>query len=147
MASEHEDIGLAIALFSEVIATEQLIRSNLKRGLPKAMELSHFSVLSHLYNAGEKSPAQLARNFHVTKGAMTNTLQRLEARGFVHIRPDWDDARKKMVAISPAGSTARDMALDDIRPIFEKILGQLGESDIKLTLPILRDLRQALSQT
>ncbi|HNK68572.1 MAG TPA: helix-turn-helix domain-containing protein, partial [Flavobacteriales bacterium] len=45
----------------------------------KGMELSHFSVLNHLARTGEeRTPAQLARAFHVTRGAMTNTLTKLE---------------------------------------------------------------------
>ena len=95
--------ALAVALFSEVFMADQLARSRLSRALPKGMELSHFSVLNHLARIGEeRTPAQLARAFQVTRGAMTNTLSRLEWAGHVHIRPDWDDARRKCVAISPA---------------------------------------------
>ncbi len=31
--------------------------------------------------------------------------------GHIHIRPDWDDARQKFVAISLAGRAARDAAV------------------------------------
>jgi hypothetical protein len=85
--------SLAIALFGEILTVHQLIRNQLDRVLPKGMELSHFSVLNHLANTkGEKTPAQLAKSFHVTRGAMTNTLGKLEISGYIHIRPDWDDA-------------------------------------------------------
>ena len=43
------------------------------------------SCWSHLARHGEASPAALARAFQLTKGAMTNTLQRLEAQGFVRV--------------------------------------------------------------
>ncbi len=91
---------------------DQLLRLQLAKVLPKGMELSHFSVLNHLAHINiERTPAQLAKSFHVTRGAMTNTLRRLEASGYVHIRPDWDDARKKRVAISSSGRMARDNAI------------------------------------
>ena len=107
MAEKIEDI--AIALFSELLIADQLARSLLTKALPKGMELSQFSVLNHLAGVGEeRTPAQLAKSFHVTRGAMTNTLGKLEWAGHVHIRPDWDDARRKFVAISPAGRAARD---------------------------------------
>ena len=109
------------------------------------MELSHFGVLNHLANAGdERTPAQLARAFHVTRGAMTNTLARLEWAGHVHIRPDWDDARRKRVAISPAGRAARDAAMQAILPIVADTLAALGEDRVRAALPVLRDLRARL---
>src|SRR6056297_75799 len=110
--------SLAVALFSEILTNEQLIRNRLSRVLPKGMEISHFSVLNHLARiADERSPAQLAKSFHVTRGAMTNTLSKLEWAGYVHIRPDWDDARRKMVAISPSGQRAREQAISSITPM------------------------------
>ena len=100
--------SLAVSLFSEIIMVDQLARNTIARVLPKGMELSHFSVLNHLANlSDERTPAQLADAFHVTRGAMTNTLAKLEWAGHIHIRPDWDDARRKFVSLSPAGRSAR----------------------------------------
>ncbi|WP_238366407.1 MarR family winged helix-turn-helix transcriptional regulator [Mesobacterium pallidum] len=136
---------LAATLFSEILTAEQLLRTRLSKALPKGMEISHFSVLNHLARAGtERSPAQLARSFHVTRGAMTNTLGRLEAAGFVHIRPDWDDARKKLVAISPAGRAARDAALQSIEPMVSELMEELGADKVRAALPILREVRAKL---
>ena len=116
------------------------------RVLPKGMEISHFSVLNYLARIGEeRSPAQLAKTFYVTRGAMTNTLNRLEWSGYVHIRPDWDDARRKMVAISPAGRRARDQALSAIAPMVGEVIDRLGEDRVRETLPILRQLRVQMS--
>ncbi|MHA6347338.1 MarR family winged helix-turn-helix transcriptional regulator [Roseivivax sp. CAU 1761] len=140
-----EDKALAVALVSEILATDQLLRNRLGRALPDRMELSHFSVLNALaHGEAEKSPAQLARAFHVTRGAMTNTLARLEAAGYVHIRPDWDDARRKMVAISPAGRAARDAAMAAVAPLVDAMVGELGGARVRAALPVLRDLRLAL---
>ena len=92
------------------------------------------------------SPAQLAKSFHVTRGAMTNTLSKLEWAGYVHVRPDWDDARRKMVAISPAGRQARDAAISAITPLISEVVGELGEDKVRATLPVLRELRTKLEQ-
>lgn len=136
---------LAITLFSEIATVDQIGRSRLKSALPEGMELSHFSILNHFAHlGGEKTPAQLARIFHVTKGAMTNTLARLSASGFVHIRPDWDDARRKRVSISPAGRAARDRAVQAVDPVFEDVIERLGPEKIRAMLPLLRELRTIL---
>lgn len=136
---------LAIALFSEIAMAEQLARGRLSKRLPKGMEVSHFTVLNHLTHVGsERTPAQLARLFHVTKGAMTNTLGKLEASGYIHIRPDWDDARRKFVSISPSGQAARDEAALAIAPVFDEVVEALGADEIRAALPFLRELRQRL---
>ncbi|AAV93399.1 MarR family transcriptional regulator [Ruegeria pomeroyi] len=133
---------LAVSLFSEILTADQLLRNRLSRVLPKGMEISHFSVLNHLVFVGdERTPAQLASTFHVTRGAMTNTLAKLEWAGYIHIRPDWDDARRKMVAISPAGRQARDQAISMISPLIDQVVGELGAERVRLALPVLRDLR------
>jgi DNA-binding MarR family transcriptional regulator len=139
--------SLAVALFSEILTADQLVRNRLSKVLPKGMEISHFSVLNHLARSGvERTPAQLAKSFHVTRGAMTNTLGKLEWAGYVHIRPDWDDARRKMVAISPAGRRARDAALDAISPMIAELISELGDEKVRAAIPILRELRLKLEE-
>ena len=103
-ASADTARALAASLFAELIVGEQLANRLVTRSLPGGMQLSHFSVLNLLAHLNEeRTPAQLAEAFHVGRSAMTNTLARLEWAGHVHVRPDWDDARRKWVAISPSG--------------------------------------------
>jgi len=136
---------LAETLFLELLTVDQLARQKLAQVLPKGMELSHFTVLNYLAQTGEeRSPAQLAATFHLTRGAMTNTLNKLEWAGWVHIRPDWDDARRKMVAISPSGIAARDAAVAAIAPVIADALGSVDEEKVRAALPVLRSLRQNL---
>ena len=146
MPSQEIDTGIAITLFSEVVAAEQVIKSCLSRTLPKGMEVSHFSVLNQLSSAGERTPVHLAQSFNVTKGAMTNTLKKLEAAGYIHVRPDWDDARKKLVSISNSGEAARESAMKSVLPLFEAVIESLGPAPIKQTLPVLREFRRVLEE-
>lgn len=126
---------------------EQLAQAHLKRALPAGMEVSHFSVLNHFARlGGEKTPGQLARAFHVTKGAMTNTLSRLQAAGYVDIRPDQTDARRKRVSLSEAGMAARNDAVERVAPVFDAVVQGLGRDRIKSVLPILRELRTVMDR-
>lgn len=137
------DVGNA--LFSELLMADQLVRNRLSKVLPRGMELSHFGVLNLLARLqAERTPADLARAFHVTRGAMTNTLNKLEWAGYVHIRPDWDDARRKMVSISPSGRSARDAALTAISPLIIDISQTLGEARVRQTVTVLREIRLRL---
>ena len=143
MNDKTDDI--AVALLGELFMADQLARNRVSKALPKGMELSHFSVLNHLARLNEeRTPAQLARAFHVTRGAMTNTLTKLEWAGHVHIRPDWDDARQKFVAISPAGRAARDAAVAAVIPMIADVVQSLGPDKVRAVLPILREMRVKL---
>lgn len=145
MADSNED--LAVALFGELFSADQMARNRVSRVLPKGMELSHFAVLNHLARvADERTPAQLAQSFHVTRGAMTNTLSRLEWAGHIHIRPDWDDARRKLVSISPSGRAARDAAVAAVTPMIGEVVAALGADRVRAVLPVLRELRARLDQ-
>lgn len=138
-----ESDKLAVALFSEMLIADQLVRARLSRALPKGMELSHFTVLNYLAQTPvERSPAELARIFHLTRGAMTNTLAKLEWAGHVHVRPDWDDARRKRIAISPAGLAARQAALAAILPIMSRAVEDIGVQRARTAIPVLREIRQ-----
>jgi len=142
-AEKTEDI--AVALFGELFMADQLARNRVSKILPKGMELSHFSVLNHLARIGdERTPAQLAKAFHVTRGAMTNTLARLEWAGHVHIRPDWEDARQKFVAISPSGRAARDSAVAAVVPLIGDVVQAIGADRVRSLLSVLRELRVRL---
>lgn len=146
MSTDRTD-DIAVALFGELFMADQLARNRISKVLPKGMELSHFSVLNHLARVGdERTPAQLARAFHVTRGAMTNTLARLEWAGHIHIRPDWDDARRKFVAISPAGRAARDAAVQAVTPLIGEVVQALGADRVKAVLPVLREMRVRLEE-
>ena len=135
--------SLAVSLFGEILALDQLVRARLAKVLPKGMELSHFSVLNQLSHTKiERTPAQIAKSFRVTRGAITNTLSKLELSGYIHVRPDWDDARRKMVSISPAGIVARNNALTAVTPIINELVSEMGEERLKAIVPILRELRQ-----
>ena len=145
MNDNNDSDPIAIALFSDVLASEQLMRGRLSRALPKGMELSHFVMLNYLSNqTRERSPAELAKIFNLTKGALTNTLGKLENYGYIHVRPDWDDARKKLVSISNAGDRARDEAVLAITPIFEDVMSGLSRGHLREGLRFLREFRTAL---
>lgn len=141
----RETDSLAVALFSEIFTADQLARNRISKALPKGMELSHLAVLNHLARINEeRTAAQLAASFHLTRGAMSNTLARLEWAGHIHVRPDWEDARRKFVSISPAGRRERDAAIAAVSPIIAQIVEEIGPDRVRAALPVLRELREKL---
>ena len=139
--------ALLFRLFNEIGIIEQLARARFERSLPDGLKLSHFTVLNHFVRlGGERSPAELARAFQVTKGAMTNTLQRLEARGLVEISPDPHDGRAKRVRITPAGERTRAAAVAAVAPGFADLEKQISQEDIAAALPFLERIRSHLDR-
>ena len=47
--------SLAVSLFGEILALDQLVRNRLAKVLPKGMELSHVSVLNQLSHTKTES--------------------------------------------------------------------------------------------
>lgn len=136
-----------VRVFTEIGIIDQLAGALLERGLPKGLSGASFGVLNHFARrGGEETPVQLAAAFQVTKGAMTNTLQRLDALGYVAIRPDPGDGRRKLVALTPAGLAAHDAALRAMKPRLDAIRAAIPEAEFAAALPFLTRLRTWLDE-
>ncbi len=135
------------AFFNEIGIINQLSRTLLEQVLPDGLKLSHFGVLNHFARqGGQQSPAHLARAFQVTKGAMTNTLQKLEARGLVEIVPDPWDGRGKLVAITEPGLAARNRAIAALAPGLAELQAAFDTEKFAAALPFLMDIRAYLDR-
>lgn len=132
---------------TEITIISHLAQSLLERALPDGMSQAQFGVLNHFARrGGEETPAQLASAFQVTKGAMTNTLQRLEAQGLIVIRPDPGDGRRKFISITPAGTNAQDAAFQALRPQLDAIRAEIPQAEFAAALPFLTRLRAWLDE-
>lgn len=81
---------------------------------PLALELFEYDVLSALRRQGRpySLPATgLAAETGLSSGAMTNRIDKLEARGLVRRRPDKSDRRGVTVSLTPAGKRTIDEAI------------------------------------
>ncbi len=138
---------LLFEFFNEIGIIEQLARTRMERELPRGLTLSQFSVLNHFVRlGGEKSPVELARAFQVTKGAMTNSIQKLEAKGFVEIAPDPNDGRAKKIRINDAGREAREEGIAALVDQFPLLLTAFDGSEFEKAIPFLRRLRMFLDE-
>ena len=143
--TKDEHTTLYFQLFTEIGIIAQLSQNWLERALPEGMSLAQFGVLNHFCRLGEpSSPGRLARNFQITKGAMTNTLQRLEAQGFIRIDADPADARAKVVMITDLGRKARDHALKLAADAMSDLPDLIPAPSVRAALPFLERLRQLM---
>lgn len=134
------------ALLNEIGIIEQLARNRFERAQPDGLRLPHFAVLNHLVRLGDgQTPGQLARAFQLTKATMTNTLQRLQARGLIRLEPDAQDARAKRVFLTQEGRARREVAVTFTATDLAEIATSAGITPEAL-LPPLRALRATLDR-
>lgn len=146
MSNAETNAGVAFRTFNEIGIIAQLSGAAFERVLPEQLSLAGFSVLNHFVRLQREceSPSQLARNFQVTKGAMTNTVQRLEAAGYVKVAPDPTDGRGKLVRITRSGRAIVESSIAKLAPVLEGFLATLSAEDLRRILPTLTKLRQTL---
>lgn len=111
------------------------------------MQISQFSMLHHLVRRGGGwTPARLANAFQVTKGAISNTLTRLEARGLVCLEVDENDRRSKRVFITEEGRAMREACIETLVPLLAELHSRLGSEVFLEALPSLQQVRQFLDE-
>lgn len=144
MANNPQDL-LLFRFLNEIGIIDQLARARLESALPDGLKISQFVVINHLVRlGGDWSPVRLAKAFQVTKGAMTNTLRRLESRGLVAVVPDPDDGRGKLVRLTAAGRKMREKCVRSVDPLLADLEVKFGEQRFAKALPLLEELRNYL---
>jgi len=136
---------LAFTFLNEIGIINQLSTARFESVLPDGLNQPQFSVLNNFVRlGGTRTPAQLAEAFQVTRGAMTNTLKRLERKGCIELRASAIDGRSKEVSITPKGRRLRDKAIKATRPELDKLVDGLGVKEIERVLPLLQLMRSWL---
>lgn len=135
-------------VFNEIGIIEQLSRNAFERVLQEGLSLAGFSVLNHFVRLELKSstPTELASAFQVTKGAMTNSLSRLEGLGFVSVNVNPKDGRGKIIRITSKGIKARNQSIQAIVPMLAMIGGSIPGKEAADALPFLKKLRIFLDE-
>lgn len=128
---------------NEIGIIEQLASYRADRLLAPALNMPQFTVLNHFARlGGERSLSQLAVNMQVTKGAMTNTVSRLAAKGLVAVRPDPSDGRGKLVSLTAGGRLARDKAVRQFAAGLAPVAQAVSAQEFAQLMPVLRKLRE-----
>ena len=145
MTGPSED-PLAFVILNEVGIIEHLSRTAAERALPPGLSMAGFVVLNHMIRLrhAERAPAQIANAVQVTKGAMTGTLKRLEAEGWITVTPDPSDGRAKIVRLTHDGRVIRDTAIQVLTPLMGPLQAAVTDSELRQAIPILQKIRAAL---
>jgi DNA-binding MarR family transcriptional regulator len=136
-----------VQVFTEIGIIEHLMRMAVTKSLPRGMTYPQWEILVHFSRNGDgQTPVQVARALQVTKGAITNTLHRMEGLGFLAIEADAHDGRKKRVKVTRDGAAAYAEMLRRVRPHMDQLRGGFTTSEFETALPFLRALRVWLDE-
>ena len=99
-----------------------------------------YVVLTALDRSPVRSQAALAEAIGADKTRIIPPLDELQNRGYIERRPDPDDRRVRLLALTGAGRAAKDGAQQDIQRGEERWLGTLSAEDRRVFLRVLRQL-------
>ena len=144
MVEDHPEIQV----FDEIALIEVGVRNVITGCLPVGVNYPQFEVMNLLARRGEgQTPAQIATALQMTPGAITNTLQRMEATGLAHVGPDPHDRRKKRVTLTAPGRQAYQRAMATMKPRMESLREGFTQKEFREVLPFLRALRLWMHET
>ena len=138
---------LVFTFFNEINIIAQLSSNAFDRALPIGLSRSQFSVLNWFVRVDSvATPGRLSTAFMVTKGAMTNTLKKLQDKGLIDVKPDESSGRQKIVTMTARGRQVRDQALQEAGPMMMEYVEHFSLDGLRKQLPFLQELRQYLDE-
>jgi DNA-binding MarR family transcriptional regulator len=124
-----------------------LVRELINAELPvleaHGLSMWGYIVLGALDRSPVRSQAALADAIGADKTRIIATLDELQERGYIERRPDPDDRRVRLLALTESGRAVKDAAQAAIQRGEERWLGRLSANDRRVFLRILRQLSAA----
>jgi DNA-binding MarR family transcriptional regulator len=99
-----------------------------------------YVVLSALDRSSIRTQAALAAAIGADKTRIIGTLDELQNGGYIDRRPDPDDRRARLLAITDAGRRVKDAVQDEIQRGEERWLGELSAEERRTFLRVLERL-------
>jgi DNA-binding MarR family transcriptional regulator len=145
-AEERPDLpALPMAVFGRLSEGAELVmRDHLNPLFATAgLQPGEFDVLATLRRSGDPymlSPTRLYEAAMISSGGMTNRLDRLERAGLIERRPDPNDRRGKLIALTATGREVVDDTLTRHVANEEKLLSVLSAAEQEKLNALLKKL-------
>jgi DNA-binding MarR family transcriptional regulator len=147
--AERPDLDVSpMAVIGRLSRLSALVDAELRRTFARHdLDRATFDVLATLRRSGPPyrlTPTELMRSAMVTSGAITQRLDKMEARGLVKRTPDETDGRGVRVELTEDGGELIDRALPDHVATEHRILAALGGDERAKLAATLRTLLESL---
>jgi DNA-binding MarR family transcriptional regulator len=134
MARRKDLAAMLAPLIREMIAAERPVLDE------HGLSMWGYSVLVALDQSPVRTQAALAEAIGADKTRIIPTLDELQAQGFIERRPDPDDRRARLLALTDAGRDVKDVVQAAIQRGEERWLGTLSRADRAAFLRVLEQL-------
>lgn len=139
-SAERPDLDAGVmAEIARLLLAARLIGDRLAEyAAQQGLQVGEADVLLTLRRAGDPyrlSPTALADSLLISTGAMTNRLDRLEARGLVRREPHPSDRRALQVALTSEGGA-----------LVDRVVGGHVENELQMLSALSRRERQELTR-
>lgn len=125
---------MLVPLVREMVAAEEpILRAH-------GLTMWGYAVLSALDRSSMRTQAALASAIGADKTRIIRTLDELQDHGYIERRPDPDDRRVRLLAITDAGRRVKDAVQEEIQRGEERWLGELGVEERRVFLRVLERL-------
>ncbi|MFJ6618830.1 MarR family winged helix-turn-helix transcriptional regulator [Kitasatospora sp. NPDC091335] len=143
--AERPDLDVSpMEVFGRLKRLYRLVDAALNRTFADhGLDAASFDVLATLKRSGPPyrlTPTGLMQSAMVTSGAITQRLDRLEARGLVTRTRSDQDGRSREVALTPEGHALIDRALPDHLATEYRMLAGLDEAQKGALVEVMRSL-------
>lgn len=110
---------------------------------PQGLKITQMPILVGLGSAGDLPVTALAEALGLDRTTLTRNLKVLEERGLVCTRPGEDDARVRMVSMTPTGARELSSALARWAGVQERVEARFGSERLRALYDELDALRDA----
>lgn len=150
--AQRPDLDVSpMAVIGRLSRVSQLISAEMRRTFSAhGLDAASFDVLATLRRSAPPhrlTPGELMQSSMVTSGAITQRLDRLQARGLVTRTPSESDGRGVHVALTDDGSELIDQALPDHIDTENRLLAALSSTQRDALADALRNLLESLGDT
>ena len=133
--SRRPDLAAMLApLIRELIAAEEPVLQ------AHGLTMWGYVVLTALDRSSMRTQAALAAAIGADKTRIIATLDDLQEDGYIERRPDPDDRRVRLLAITDAGRRVKNAVQDEIQRGEERWLGELSAEERQTFLRVLERL-------
>ncbi len=139
-----EQLRAVVATFWESLPPFwQRIRAHIRQITSEQFDISveQFHILRHI-RRGHRSASELADAKQISRGAVSQALKALVAKGLVTREPNPDDRRYVQVALTAAGEELLDAVVESTRQRMVQILAPLSVAELEALQQGLETLKK-----